>query len=147
MKKLLLVVAIMLTLNMSAQGGFGNDYIFAPDNFVPIDQQYHFVGGFIFGGAGYFLGLDIHKGDRKKAIWTGIAVGTGANVLKELTDISKTGFNATDVAWGFAGAVASTWITDLIFHDRYKVVQQNRKDRAKRYEKRKTDELKIKEKI
>lgn len=114
---MLSVAAILPAQNES---GFGNDYIFASDNFIQIDHQYHFVGGGIFGGIGYLAGLEIYEGDRSKAIWTGVGVGTGVGLMKELTDIGKTGFDTTDLMWTFVGATVSTWITDKIHYPNYK---------------------------
>ena len=45
----------------------------------------------------------------------GIGVGVGVNLVKEMTDINKTGFSTDDLVWGTFGAVTSTFITDLIF--------------------------------
>ena len=116
----------LFTLNSESQNdkGFGNDYIFASNNFIDIDKQYHFVGGAGFGFVGYLAGLDIYDGDRVKAIWTGVATGTGVGLIKEVTDIGKSGFNTNDLAWTFVGAVVSTWITDKIHYPNYKKRQK-----------------------
>lgn len=121
MKRLFIALMMVFTLSSTAQqgSGFGNDFIFASDNFVSIDKQYHFVGGAIFAMPGYFLGLDLYDGDRTKAIWTGVGVGTGAGLMKELTDIGKTGFSTDDLMWTFVGAAVSTWITDKIHYPNY----------------------------
>jgi len=133
MKKLLFALALTMTLFVSAQEtGFGNDFIFASDNFIEIDKQYHFVGGFIFGGVGYMLGLDLYDGDRSKAIWTGVAVGTGVNLMKEVTDISKTGFNTNDLAFGIVGSVVSSWLTDKLLYPKYKSRQLKKLEELKR---------------
>lgn len=127
MKRLFIALMMLMTLSISSQeSGFGNDYIFASDNFIRIDHQYHFIGGGIFGSVGYMAGLDIYDGDRSKAIWTGVGVGTGVGLIKELTDISKTGFDTTDLAWTFVGATVSTWITDKLHYDNY--MERKRKE-------------------
>lgn len=130
MRKLLLLLAIVMTFSVSAQT-FGNDYLFASDNFIEVDKQYHFVGGAIFGSIGYMLGLDLHNGDRSKAIWTGIQIGTAVNLLKEVTDISSTGFNTTDIAFGIVGSVASTWLTDKLLYPKYKSREQKKLEKIK----------------
>lgn len=123
MKKFFTMLLLTLTMSMTMQAqnetGFGNDFIFASDNFVDIDKQYHFVGGAGFGFVGYLAGLDIYDGDRVKAIWTGVGVGTGVGLVKELTDIGKTGFSTDDLMWTFVGAAVSTWITDKIHYPNY----------------------------
>lgn len=131
MKKLLLLLVLALTFTTSNAQTFGDDYLFASDNFVEIDKQYHFVGGAIFGSVGYMLGLDLHDGDRSKAIWTGIQVGTGVNLLKEVTDIGGSGFNTTDLAFGIVGSVASAWLTDKLLYPKYKSRQERELARIK----------------
>ena len=74
MKKLITILLLSFA-SLQAQNKFGNDYIFASDNFIEVDKQYHFIGGFIFAPIGYFYGLEKFDGDRSKAIWTGVALG------------------------------------------------------------------------
>jgi len=127
MKKLITILLLSIG-SLQAQNKFGNDYIFASDNFIEVDKQYHFIGGFIFAPIGYFYGLEKFDGDRSKAIWTGVALGTGVGLVKEITDINKTGFNTTDLVWTIVGATASTWITDKIHYPNY---VRNRKEKEK----------------
>lgn len=126
MKKLLLLLVLALTFTTTNAQTFGDDYLFASNNFVEVDKQYHFVGGAVFGSIGYMLGLDLHDGDRSKAIWTGIQVGTGVNLMKELTDIGKTGFNTSDLAFGIVGSVTSAWLTDKLLYPKYKSRQEKK---------------------
>lgn len=146
MKKLLTLLIITFTLSLSSQT-FGNDYIFASDNFIKVDYQYHFVLGGVFGSVGYIAGLNIYEGNRSKAIWTGVAVGTGVNLVKEITDISKTGFNTNDLMWGFVGATVSSWIIDKIHYPNWKNRQL---EKIKKLEEKRlssmTDEEKLLEK-
>ena len=124
-----LITILLLSIGtLQAQSKFGNDYIFASDNFIEVDKQYHFIGGFIFAPIGYFYGLEKFDGDRSKAIWTGVALGTSIGVVKEFTDRNTTGFNTDDLVWTFAGAVVSSWITDKIHYPNY---VRNRKEKEK----------------
>jgi len=126
MKNLFYLMLLVSGLSFGQQT-FGEDYIFVSSNVVDSDSQYHFVSGGAFAIPGYFLGLDLYDGNRNKAVWTGVAVGTGANLLKEITDIGKTGFSADDLMWGFAGSVVSSYIMDKLYYPAY----QKRKDREK----------------
>ena len=124
-----LITILLLSIGtLQAQSKFGNDYIFASDNFIEVDKQYHFIGGFVFAPIGYFYGLEKFDGDRSKAIWTGVALGTSIGVVKEFTDINTTGFNTDDLVWTFAGSVVSSWITDKIHYPNY---VRNRKEKEK----------------
>lgn len=133
MKKQLIILAMLLT-GWVANAQFLEDYIFASDNFIAVDKQYHFVGGAGFATVGYFMGYELSGGKRSTAIWTGIATGTGVNLIKEITDISKTGFNTSDLSFGIVGSVVGTLITDVIF---------NRKNGYVSKEKRKLEQIKI----
>jgi hypothetical protein len=127
MKKLLLVLVLSISVfNLTAQedSGFGNEYIFASSNFIELDHQYHFMAGAGFAFVGYLGGLRYYDGDRSKAIWAGITIGLSANIVKEVTDINKTGFNTTDIVWGLAGAALSTYITDKIHYPNWKARQK-----------------------
>jgi hypothetical protein len=114
MEKLTLILFLAIGI-IQAQNKFGEDYIFASDNFIEVDKQYHFVFGGLSSTVGYFMGWELSKENRRTAIWTGIGMGTSVNVLKEITDINKTGFSMEDVAFGALGAVVGTLVTDLIF--------------------------------
>ena len=100
MKKLILITALLFIVKTQGQ---------------EVDKVHHTIGGGMFGTVGYFLGHDAFNGDRSSAIWTGIGVGVGVNVMKEITDIPSTGFSVEDVAFGALGAIVSTFVTDAIF--------------------------------
>ena len=145
MKKLITILLLSFA-SLQAQNKFGNDYVFASDNFIEVDKQYHFIGGFVFAPVGYFLGLDLYDGNRSKAIWTGVAVGTGVGLVKEITDINKTGFSADDLVWTFAGAVAGSWITDKIHYPNY-VRNKKEKDKVAQLEAERVSRLTDEEKL
>ena len=105
MKKLILISAILFSINLQSQSF----------NKIEDDKIQHFIFGGAFAMPSYFLGWDASGGNRTTAIWTGIGVGVGVNLVKEMTDINKTGFSTDDLVWGTVGAVTSTFITDLIF--------------------------------
>jgi len=108
MKKLVLITAILFSINLQSQSF----------NKIEDDKIQHFVFGGLAGTPGYFLGWDASGGNRTTAIWSGIGLGFGFNLIKEGTDINKTGFSFDDLAWGTFGAVTSTLITDLIFQSK-----------------------------
>ena len=124
--KILIIALLPILGNAQQESSLG--WMFINTNTIDADKQAHFVGGFIFAPVGYFLGLDLYDGDRSKAIWTGVAVGTGVGLVKEITDINKTGFNTNDLVWTMIGATASTWITDKIHYPNY---VRNRKEKEK----------------
>jgi hypothetical protein len=121
MKKLLFILVLFYSTVSFSQTpkGFGNDYIFASDNFIDIDKQYHFSAGAFFAFTGYLWALEYHDGDRDKAKVTGVIFGTVPNLMKEVTDIGKTGFDTNDLAFGVLGAVISVWVTDKIHYPNY----------------------------
>ena len=124
--RILALILLIAIGTLQAQSKFGDDYIFASDNFVAIDKQYHFLGGFAFAPAGYLYALQKYNGNRSKAIWTGVALGTSIGVVKEFTDRNTTGFNTDDLVWTFAGSVVSSWLMDKIHYPNY-VKQQKKK--------------------
>jgi len=105
MKKLILISAILFSINLQSQSF----------NTIEDDKIQHLAFGALAGVPGYFLGWDASGGNRTTAIWSGIGLGLGFNLVKEITDINKTGFSTDDLVWGTFGAVTSTFITDLIF--------------------------------
>jgi len=144
MKKLLLGLMLLLSVSATSQSKFGDDYLFASDNFIQVDHQYHVVLGGIFAVPGYFIGLDITDGDRPKAIAIGTGIGTGVNILKETTDIGKTGFNTTDVLWGALGAYTSAWLTDKVFYNNWRDNKRREiEELGKEYQASLTDEEKL----
>ncbi|MAX71789.1 MAG: hypothetical protein CMC76_11955 [Flavobacteriaceae bacterium] len=134
MKKLLLILLLAVTQIISSQNFFEGNEIIEPDK----------LEHFVFGGAaalpGYYLGWEMSKGKRSTAIWTGLAFGTGVNVVKELTDGNKNNaFSTNDVVFGVAGAIVTTFVTDLIFQSEGS--KKRREDRRLEKEKKHLDEL------
>jgi hypothetical protein len=133
MKTTIAILITIISLNLNSQE------LFASDNFIEEDKQYHMVFGALAAVPGYYMGWELSNGNRSTAIWVGIALGTCVNVGKELTDIGKTGFSMEDVAFGAIGAALSTLATDLIFQS--KGSQQRRADRKLEAEKKRLDKI------
>lgn len=150
MKKALLALIIILSslVNSVEAQKFGEDYYYVSDSFISVSHQEHSLLGAAFGVPGYFIGLDITDGDRGKAILIGGGIGGAANLLKEVTDIGKTGFNVTDILFGWAGGTASAWASDKLFYNNWR---ENKRQEVEELEAQRiaslTDEEKLLDKL
>lgn len=68
------------------------------------DKQAHLAFSYTFGVAGNGIVWDL-TGNKTLALFSGVALGTGIGLAKELYDKNRTGFSTEDLKYDILGAV------------------------------------------
>ena len=98
------------------------------------DKQAHLAFSYVFGVAGNGIVWEL-TGNKTLAFGSGVLLGSGIGVAKELYDRNKTGFSTADLKYTILGSVAGSFIVriainkgihekNMPLYDRYKIDEQ-----------------------
>lgn len=124
MKKTILILSIILSLNLQAQKS-DLGWLFINENTIALDKQQHAVGGIFLGTTAYMIAYQGKDKNRKRARFWGIVVPIVGGTLKEFADRNTTGFDMADLGYTVAGGVVATFTFDLLMKRKHK--RQNKK--------------------